>query len=257
VSEPALKTSPTMPELKYRPNHFDDWGWIRNADDSMYAYVHRPEAFEGEFDECRIEETGPFAEIAQKIIFYDDILQRMAVLEAALEKIASPTQTDSLLWWQVEARQALSASAAITYRHSDNVAVDRFFGAMKAKLAAKRAEGRGGWDDKDGCSNAQLSRMLAEHVAKGDPIDVANFAMMIHQRCERINADGPVLADLNVKLPLKHSQTDIGVILDADHRDVFTVDSEGGRDDREVEKIAGWIAGAVNTFCGFKAEVGT
>jgi hypothetical protein len=244
-----------MPELKYRPNEFDDWGQIRNADGSIYASCRRPQAFEGEFDQCREEQTDPFAEIAQKIIFYDDILQRMSILEAALEKIASPTQADNLLWWQVEARQALSASAAITYRHSDNVAVDRFFGAMKAKLAAKRAEGRSGWDDKDGCSNAQLSRMLAEHVAKGDPIDVANFAMMIHQRGERINAATPALAELNVRLPLKHSQIDIGVILDADGQDVCTVDSNGRRDDRKVEEIADWIICALNTCSGFKAEV--
>lgn len=29
-----------------------------------------------------------------------------------------------------------------------------------------------------------LQKMLVEHVGKGDPVDVANFAMMIHQRGE-------------------------------------------------------------------------
>lgn len=70
--------------------------------------------------------------------------------------------------------------------HPDDLAVDRFAAAMKAKLAKKRAEGRGGWERKDECSNAFLSHLLREHVEKGDPTDVGNLAMMIHQRGERI-----------------------------------------------------------------------
>lgn len=66
--------------------------------------------------------------------------------------------------------------------HTDDIAVDRFAEAMKAKLANKRAEGRGGWDNPAECSIAFLSQLLREHVAKGDPVDVGNLAMMIHQR---------------------------------------------------------------------------
>lgn len=91
--------------------------------------------------------------------------------------------------------EALPAGVGATW---DDIAVDRFAYAMKAKLAKKRAEGRGGWDRKipapgiDGrgfyyeCPNSFLSTKLREHVDKGDPVDVANFAMMIHQRGERI-----------------------------------------------------------------------
>ncbi|NTF87537.1 hypothetical protein G6L46_10415 [Agrobacterium rhizogenes] len=71
--------------------------------------------------------------------------------------------------------------------HSDDLAVDSFYSAMKGKLAKKRDEGRSGWDDPDQCSVEFLSKLLREHVAKGDPVDVANFAMMIHQRGERIS----------------------------------------------------------------------
>lgn len=70
--------------------------------------------------------------------------------------------------------------------HPDDVAVDRFAAAMKAKLAKKRAEGRGGWDNKDDCSQLFLTSLLREHVEKGDPVDVGNLAMMLHQRGERI-----------------------------------------------------------------------
>ncbi|MBN8293235.1 hypothetical protein JI664_14770 [Rhodobacter sp. NTK016B] len=77
---------------------------------------------------------------------------------------------------------ALEPNAAA---HPDDAAVDRFAIAMKAKLAKKRADGRGGWEGPD-CTAAFLSQLLREHVEKGDPVDVGNFAMMLHQRDERI-----------------------------------------------------------------------
>lgn len=70
--------------------------------------------------------------------------------------------------------------------HPDDAAVDRFAAAMKAKLAKKRDEGRGGWENKTQCSQELLSNLLREHVTKGDPLDVANLAMMLHQRGESI-----------------------------------------------------------------------
>lgn len=72
--------------------------------------------------------------------------------------------------------------------HPDDVAVDRFAAAMKAKLAKKRREGRSGWDDEEDCSALWLSSLLREHVEKGDPLDVGNLAMMLHQRGERISS---------------------------------------------------------------------
>lgn len=73
--------------------------------------------------------------------------------------------------------------------HSDNRAVDGFAAAMKDKLERKRGEGRGGWDNKGECTNEFLSSLLHEHVEKGDPLDVGNLAMMLHQRRERIAAN--------------------------------------------------------------------
>lgn len=69
--------------------------------------------------------------------------------------------------------------------HPDDLAVDRFAAAMKAKLSKKRADGRCGWEGPT-CSDVILSRLLREHVEKGDPLDVGNLAMMLHQRGERI-----------------------------------------------------------------------
>jgi hypothetical protein len=75
-----------------------------------------------------------------------------------------------------------AGAAFLAPSHSDDSAVDRFACAMKAKMAKQRAKGYHGWDNPSECTVEDLSRMLIEHVPKGDPVDVANFAMMLHQR---------------------------------------------------------------------------
>lgn len=71
-------------------------------------------------------------------------------------------------------------------QHFDDVAVYVLAKAMKSKLAQKRSEGRSGWQSPDECSQEFLSKLLREHVEKGDPVDVANFCMMLFNRGERI-----------------------------------------------------------------------
>lgn len=70
--------------------------------------------------------------------------------------------------------------------HPDDVAVDRFASAMKAKLAKKRAEGRGGWENKEDCSQVFLSSLLHGHVIKGVPVDEIDRDMIA--RGDRIGA---------------------------------------------------------------------
>lgn len=65
---------------------------------------------------------------------------------------------------------------------ADAIGVARFSLAMSNKLDAKRAEGRGGWNNPEECSVESLCVMLADHVKKGDMVDIANFAMMIWNR---------------------------------------------------------------------------
>lgn len=77
----------------------------------------------------------------------------------------------------------------VTIEHTDDFHVGLFAQAMREKLAKKREEGRGGWDDPTVCSNSFLSQLLRDHVDKGDPVDVANLAMMIHQRGETIEKE--------------------------------------------------------------------
>lgn len=69
--------------------------------------------------------------------------------------------------------------------HSDDLAVDQFAAAIKAKLARSRAKGRAGWDDPAQCSERYLAELLVGHLAKGNSgtfEDIAAFAMMLHQR---------------------------------------------------------------------------
>jgi hypothetical protein len=67
--------------------------------------------------------------------------------------------------------------------HRDDIAVDRFAAAMKNKLAKKREEGRSGWET---ATPEYLSKLLLDHVAKADPIDVGNFCMMLFASESRI-----------------------------------------------------------------------
>lgn len=80
------------------------------------------------------------------------------------------------------ARESVAVVMSMMQQHPDDDAVDRFATIMKTKLAEKRAEGRGGWDDPNQCTTAHLAELLRRHVAKGDPVDVGNFAMMLWNR---------------------------------------------------------------------------
>lgn len=85
-----------------------------------------------------------------------------------------------------------SSTSPNTESHSDDIAVDRFAMLMKSKLAAARAKGRGGWDDPARCNANYLRKSLHEHVAKGDPVDVANFCMMLaHYGASTATPDSP------------------------------------------------------------------
>ena len=66
--------------------------------------------------------------------------------------------------------------------HPDSQAVDDFAELMRRKLAVKRAEGYGGWDNPAVCTVEHLADLLISHLPKGDPVDVANFAMMLFHR---------------------------------------------------------------------------
>ena len=65
---------------------------------------------------------------------------------------------------------------------ADREGVRRFAEALLQKLAEKRAQGYSGWNDPADCSIKRLEKLLAEHISKGDPVDIGNFCMMIWNR---------------------------------------------------------------------------
>jgi len=68
--------------------------------------------------------------------------------------------------------------------HPDDEAVDRFAARMKAKLKWEReVRGRSGWST---MSADALSRLLYEHLPKGDPVDIANLSMMLSENEQRL-----------------------------------------------------------------------
>ena len=76
-----------------------------------------------------------------------------------------------------EPTDELSRLRAINEAYEDEHAVRDFANWMIAKMEASRKKGRSGWRS---VPLPDLWTMLRERVEKGDPVDVANFAMMIH-----------------------------------------------------------------------------
>lgn len=63
------------------------------------------------------------------------------------------------------------------------------------------------------------------------------------------------LAKLDVKLPVNVT-SEVGVIADTDGRGIITIDVNGEMAHEVVEQIAFWVARAINTCGGFKAQRG-
>jgi hypothetical protein len=64
----------------------------------------------------------------------------------------------------------------------DEHALHRFTMEMRTKLAQKRRQGRGGWWDSSECTVHELARQMIAVIEKGDPVDVANYCMMLYTR---------------------------------------------------------------------------
>ncbi len=69
-----------------------------------------------------------------------------------------------------------------TDAHPDDLAVEHFAQAMREKLRLKREQGYSGWKNPHLTSTEYLAEALVRHIDKGDPVDIGNFAMMLHCR---------------------------------------------------------------------------
>lgn len=86
-------------------------------------------------------------------------------------------------------RQSPASQGGGVEVHPDDKAVDAFALRMKVKLKWEReVRDRSGWQV---MSAEELSTLLVEHLPKGDPVDVANFCMMLSQNEQRITTQAP------------------------------------------------------------------
>jgi hypothetical protein len=70
-------------------------------------------------------------------------------------------------------------------------AVAAFAREMEQKLLRKARAGKEGWDT---VAPESLARLFAEHLPKGDPVDLANFLMMLHRQGRGIRVERSVTA---------------------------------------------------------------
>ena len=66
----------------------------------------------------------------------------------------------------------------------DDATVYAFAAALRQKLEASREKGRSGWET---CDADRLRYGLYNHLEKGDPLDIAAYAMFLwarHEHCK-------------------------------------------------------------------------
>jgi hypothetical protein len=168
------------------------WGVAKRLGDKLEAAQARVKELEvsciSHFQRDHLEGDGPEIDRWKR-----KLKEAVGLLEECRSLIAGAIRWDSDRWGDLLNRRFTSAIARINafltpvpMPHPDDLAVDAFAVAMKAKLAKKRDEGRGGWERPDECPPGRLSALLLSHLEKGDPVDIANFAMMLWHRCEKI-----------------------------------------------------------------------
>lgn len=96
---------------------------------------------------------------------------------------------------EVEAERDLIAIALL--RRDDPVLIrvsQSFLFEMRAKLGRAHAAGRTGWaiEDDEDWSIDEIKRLLISNVERGDPVDVANFALFWWYHKRRIERDSVI-----------------------------------------------------------------
>lgn len=113
--------------------------------------------------------------------------------------------------WAVKVIDFVANYSESKEQHTDDDAVDLFAAAMKAKMAKQRAKGYGGWNNKQECEAGRLQKLLLDHIVKGDPVDVGNFAMMLFNRGEKTKADASQQGPIGKLTVDAYSDSGIGI----------------------------------------------
>jgi hypothetical protein len=133
----------------------------------------------GEFEDCMHEFLVAVSEIPKPFDpenFPEGMIVTDAELVFLLRKHFSP------LIERLAPRVSEKSINEYSDERADIEGCKRFQEAMLKKLSIKRAEGKYGWNNPDVCSTQDLAVWLEEHFKKGDPVDIANYCMMIWNR---------------------------------------------------------------------------
>jgi hypothetical protein len=126
------------------------------------------------------EELTALRVIAQKFVKTVDDMSREVTEQD--EEGAMMARLATFALERVEADLRRGEPTVPTRACVDDVHVGIFAEVMRDKLAKKRKQGFEGWLDASVCSVETLAKRLVECVFKGDPVDVANYAMMLNRR---------------------------------------------------------------------------
>ena len=80
----------------------------------------------------------------------------------------------------------IDEAEAAQVNEADDTAISRFAVAMRYRMRMERSWVNG-WEDPAKCSTEDLAKLLRHQVAKGDPVTVANYAMMLWTRGGKTN----------------------------------------------------------------------
>lgn len=100
----------------------------------------------------------------------------------------------------------------MTDAHPDDLAIDRFAEELKAKMRKNRDRGRSGWENSDWMDACKS--FLVSHLAKGDPRDIAIYAMFLWHHNEETNdvpLDENMVSELSQHLSMQYDIDQITV----------------------------------------------
>ncbi|MBW3243310.1 hypothetical protein KUV57_11440 [Epibacterium sp. DP7N7-1] len=140
----------------------------------------------------------------------------------------------------------------------DEAALANFTETMRKKLAKSREKGRDGWHDPDLCPVERLASMMVGHLGKpneGNLVDIATFAMMLHERGARPDILLQAMAAPRSVIPVCRDKIrfDDGGEVEIDP--VWVVEVDGVVIECEDEGKAKTIASAINARSRPRADL--
>lgn len=162
---------------------------LNNAEFGTYAtvWLNPPHPQTGDTGTGRVYRFDPTLTQAEIDEAFAATERRIAEVGDALSEPEQPALIEETPEEKADRlrRQRIAAEAS-----ADENALQTFVGWMREKMARKREQGFGGWQNPNECKVEDLAAQLVGHVAKGDPVDIAILAMMVGIRAGAMGAPG-------------------------------------------------------------------